>query len=103
LVCAGEKIKYSKVLALMLMQEVESFCRPMCLSRFKKMEFVALASLMMERSTRIFRNFFPRKMMANGVCERHKFEIVMLGKMSIMENRACMVIEPAHAIHDNDN
>ena len=43
LVCGGEKIKYSKVLALLLMQEVESFCRPMCLSRFKKMEFVALA------------------------------------------------------------
>jgi len=67
------------------------------------MEFVALALLMMERSTRIFQKKIPRKMIANGVCERYKFEIVMLGKMSIMENRACIVIEPAHAIHENDN
>ena len=58
---------------------------------------------MMERSTRIFRKFSLRKMIGNGVCERYKFEIVMLGTMSIMENRACIVIEPAHAIHENDS
>lgn len=27
-------------------------------------------------------------------------DISLMGKMSIMENRACIVIEPAHAIHE---
>ena len=41
------------------------------------------------------------KMIANGVCKRYKFESVMLERMSIMENnRACIIIEPAHAIDE---
>jgi len=41
------------------------------------------------------------KMITNGVCKRYKFESVMLERMSIMENnRACIIIEPAHAIHE---
>jgi hypothetical protein len=40
-------------------------------------------------------------MITNGVCKRYKFESVMLERTSIMENnRACIIIEPAHAIHE---
>ena len=40
------------------------------------------------------------KMITNGVCERYKFEFVMLGKVIIMENRAFIIIESAHALHE---
>ncbi|KAF9685389.1 hypothetical protein SADUNF_Sadunf03G0049500 [Salix dunnii] len=68
---------------------------PMCLYWFKKMEFVALAVLMMLMES------------VKGISLRllyweneYKYEFVMLGKVIIMENRAFIIIESAHALHE---